>query len=156
MGRVCVGRLCYGPSLQWAEFAMGRDVQLPSIRITWTKQNRIGYHGGTTAEYGIALRFLLPILQFSWFLLRTASKKSVFNHFQGLFLIIKEIFSKFKDNSRTNCTFLEFKEFSRTKVIFKDFSRSVRTLSYAQPGPIWWLGPLQSNLVIKLVVVLFG
>ena len=29
MGRVCVGRLCYGPSLQWAEFAMGRDVQLP-------------------------------------------------------------------------------------------------------------------------------
>ena len=29
MGRVCVGRLCYGPSLQWAEFALGRDVQLP-------------------------------------------------------------------------------------------------------------------------------
>ena len=29
MGRVCVGRLCYGPSLQWAEFAMSRDVQLP-------------------------------------------------------------------------------------------------------------------------------
>ena len=29
MGRVCVGRLCYGPSLRWAEFAMGRDVQLP-------------------------------------------------------------------------------------------------------------------------------
>ena len=32
MGRVCVGRLCYGPSLQWAEFAMGRDVQLPLYR----------------------------------------------------------------------------------------------------------------------------
>ena len=31
MGRVCVDRLCYGPSLQWAEFAMGRDVQLPSV-----------------------------------------------------------------------------------------------------------------------------
>ena len=31
MGRVCVGRLCYGPSLQWAEFAMGRDVQLPFL-----------------------------------------------------------------------------------------------------------------------------
>ena len=30
MGRVCVGRLCYGLGLQWAEFAMGRDVQLPS------------------------------------------------------------------------------------------------------------------------------
>ena len=43
-------------------------------------------------------------------------------------MIIKEIFSKFKDNSKTNCTFLEFQEFSRTKVIFKDFSRSVRTL----------------------------
>ena len=33
MGRVCVGRLCYGPSLQWAEFAMGRDVQLPSSAL---------------------------------------------------------------------------------------------------------------------------
>ena len=43
-------------------------------------------------------------------------------------MIIKDIFSKFKENSRTNCTSLEFKEFSRTKVIFKDFSRSVRTL----------------------------
>ena len=43
-------------------------------------------------------------------------------------MIIKEIDSKFKDNSRTNCTFLEFQEFSRTKVIFKDFSRSVGTL----------------------------
>ena len=30
MGRVCVGRLCYGPTLQWADFAMGRDVQLPT------------------------------------------------------------------------------------------------------------------------------
>ena len=29
MGRVCVGRLCYWPSLQWTEFAIGRDVQLP-------------------------------------------------------------------------------------------------------------------------------
>ena len=29
MGRVCMGRLGYGPSLQWAEFVMGRDVQLP-------------------------------------------------------------------------------------------------------------------------------
>ena len=34
MGRVCVGRLCYGPSLQWAEFAMGRDIQLPFLAIT--------------------------------------------------------------------------------------------------------------------------
>ena len=42
-------------------------------------------------------------------------------------MIFKEILSKFKDKSRTNCTFLEFQEFSRTKVIFKDFSRSVRT-----------------------------
>ena len=55
-------------------------------------------------------------------------QKNCFYHFQGLFVIIKEFFSKFKDNSRTNCTFLESQEFSRTKVIFKDFSRSVRTL----------------------------
>ena len=34
MGRVCVGRLCYGPSLQWAEFAMGRDVQLPCTSMS--------------------------------------------------------------------------------------------------------------------------
>ena len=47
-------------------------------------------------------------------------------------MIIKEIFSKLKDNSRTNCTFLQFQEFSRTKVIFKDFSRSVRTLVMEQ------------------------
>ena len=42
MGRVCVGRLCYGPSLQWAEFAMGRDVQLPFVQVadsyTWSFQ----------------------------------------------------------------------------------------------------------------------
>ena len=35
MGRVCMGRLGNGPSLQWAEFAMGRDVQLPVIGIIW-------------------------------------------------------------------------------------------------------------------------
>ena len=29
MGRVCMGRVGYGPSLSWAEFVMGRDVQLP-------------------------------------------------------------------------------------------------------------------------------
>ena len=55
-------------------------------------------------------------------------KKNCFYHFQGHLVIIKEFSSKFKDNSRTNCSFLEFQEFSRTKVIFKDFSRSVRTL----------------------------
>ena len=43
-------------------------------------------------------------------------------------MIIKEIFSKFKDNSRKNGTFLEFQEFSKIKVIFQDFSRSVQTL----------------------------
>ena len=30
MGRVCMDRVGYGPSLSWAEFVMGRDVQLPS------------------------------------------------------------------------------------------------------------------------------
>ena len=29
MGRVCMGRVGYGPSMSWAEFVMGRDVQLP-------------------------------------------------------------------------------------------------------------------------------
>ena len=29
MGLVCIGRVGYGPSLSWAEFVMGRDVQLP-------------------------------------------------------------------------------------------------------------------------------
>ena len=36
MGRVCMGRLGNGPSLQWAEFAMGRDVQLPAQRSIHT------------------------------------------------------------------------------------------------------------------------
>ena len=40
MGRVCVGRLCYGPSLQWAEFAMGRDVQLPPFFEPFLSQAR--------------------------------------------------------------------------------------------------------------------
>ena len=31
MGRVCMGRVCYGPSLSWAEFVMGRVVQLPKL-----------------------------------------------------------------------------------------------------------------------------
>ena len=29
MGRDCMGRVGYGPSLSWAEFVMGRFVQLP-------------------------------------------------------------------------------------------------------------------------------
>ena len=29
MGRACMDRVCYGPSLSWAEFVMGRVVQLP-------------------------------------------------------------------------------------------------------------------------------
>ena len=35
------------------------------IRFILLESNRIEYHGGTTAEYGTALRFLFPILQFS-------------------------------------------------------------------------------------------
>ena len=47
MGRVCVGRLCYGPSLQWAEFAMGRDVQLPDklVRNIIKARNNTLYMG---------------------------------------------------------------------------------------------------------------
>ena len=33
MGRVCMGRVGYGPSLSWAEFVMGRDVQLPILNM---------------------------------------------------------------------------------------------------------------------------
>ena len=49
---------------------------------------------------------------FSSFLLCTASKKLY--HFQGLFVIIKEIFSKFQDNSRTYYTFF------RIRGVFQD------------------------------------
>ena len=43
MGRVCIvrdlvaelvmGRVCYGPSLSWAEFVMGRDVPESGITV---------------------------------------------------------------------------------------------------------------------------
>ena len=36
MGRVCMGRVCYGPTLSWAEFVMGRVVQLPLRHLTKT------------------------------------------------------------------------------------------------------------------------
>ena len=49
-------------------------------------------------------------------------------------MILEEIFSKFQDNTRTNCTFLEFQEISRTKVNFQDFSRSVRILYVSVKG----------------------
>ena len=67
-------------------------------------------------------------------------------------MIIKEIFSKFKDNSRTNCIFLEFQEFSRTKVIFKDFSRSMRTLSTADSTCTILTGHIKEAL--RLVVLI--
>ena len=35
------------------------------IRFVLLESNRIEYHGGTTSEYGTALRFLLPILLIS-------------------------------------------------------------------------------------------
>ena len=35
------------------------------VRFVLLESNRIEYHGGTTSEYGTALRFLLPILLFS-------------------------------------------------------------------------------------------
>ena len=75
------------------------------IRFVLLESNRIEYYGGTTAEYGTALRFLLPILQFSWFLLRTASKKTISIIFKDILWLSRSFFSKFKDNSRTKCTF---------------------------------------------------
>ena len=29
-----MGRICYGPSLSWAEFDVGRVVQLPTINVS--------------------------------------------------------------------------------------------------------------------------
>ena len=40
MGLDCMGRVGYGPSLSWAEFVMGRVVQLPLARVT----NRNEHH----------------------------------------------------------------------------------------------------------------
>ena len=58
MGRVCMvrdlvaelvmGRVCYGPSLSWAEFVMGRDV--PESYWTLTAINRIST-GDVTHEF---------------------------------------------------------------------------------------------------------
>ena len=95
------------------------------IRFVLLESNRIENNGGTTTKYGIALHLYYRFYNFLDFYCALHPKNCFY---QGLFVIIKEIFSKFKDNSKTNCTFLEFQEFSRTKVIFKDFSRSVRTL----------------------------
>ena len=62
----------------------------------------------------------------------TLHPKKLFLSFSRTFCDYQgDFFSKLKDNSRINCTFLEFQEFSRTKVIFKDFSRPVQTLHSA-------------------------
>ena len=57
MGRVCVGRLCYGPSLQWAEFAMGRDVQLPLVYMTYKISVAISVSLGTIPETSHSVLF---------------------------------------------------------------------------------------------------
>ena len=55
-------------------------------------------------------------------------------------MIIKEMFSKFKGNSRTNCTFLEFQEFSRTKVVFKVCANPANgLLCYGNKPVVSWL-----------------
>ena len=41
MGRVCMGRVGYGPSLSWAEFVMGQDVQLPYIVLPKNQNENI-------------------------------------------------------------------------------------------------------------------
>ena len=40
MGRVCMGRVGYGPSLSWAKFVMGRDVQLPPQSMFKSKNKK--------------------------------------------------------------------------------------------------------------------
>ena len=47
-----MGRVCYGPSLSWAEFAMGRVVQLPVPLPEWTGMD---YRNG---HYAMALSAL--------------------------------------------------------------------------------------------------
>ena len=39
MGRVCMGRVCYWPSLSWAEFVMGRVCLGPRCPVTITTFN---------------------------------------------------------------------------------------------------------------------
>ena len=61
MGRVCMGRVCYGPSLSWAEFVMGRVVQLP-LGLLFRLFSKA--HTCTFFQNFIQLYFLLSFLAF--------------------------------------------------------------------------------------------
>ena len=54
-----MGRVCYGPSLSWAEFVMGRVVQLPfgSIRLenSSTKDALVRTSSFKIYQYGLAV-----------------------------------------------------------------------------------------------------
>ena len=65
----CYFRFCLSKFLLW------KVSLLAAFNSYYMYLNRIEYHGDTTAEYGTALCFLLPISQFSCFLLCNASKK---------------------------------------------------------------------------------
>ena len=77
--------------------------------------NRIEYHGGTTAEYGTALCFLLPISQVSSLFLGSASKK--------LFLSFSRTFCDYKgDFFKIAGQFKDKLQFFRIPGVFKDQS----------------------------------
>ena len=59
MGRVCMGRVGYGPSLSWAEFVMGRDVQLPSLFVKTRTQNDPDLRLKKMFKYVVSARFLV-------------------------------------------------------------------------------------------------
>ena len=97
-------------------------VSLPvAFNLYYMYSNRIEYHCSTTVEYSTTLCSLLPISQFSWFLLCTASKKLLLS-FSRTSCDYQSDFSKFQKIQGKIAFFLEFQECSRTKVIFRDFS----------------------------------
>ena len=70
--------------------------QIEQNRIPWLHHRWIRHHTlFSTTDFAILLIFFCTL----------HPKNNCFYHFQRLLAIIKEIFSKFKDNSRTNCTF---------------------------------------------------
>ena len=55
MGRVCLGRVCYGPSLSWAEFVMGRVVQIPFYRYGLDFVIPVGYQQHMKCQNGVSI-----------------------------------------------------------------------------------------------------
>ena len=58
-----MGRVCYGPSLSWAEFAMGRVVQLPTtvVRIASAEIERRFIDNSLPVKLHFFLTYFFPI-----------------------------------------------------------------------------------------------